>query len=73
VLPPFLDPDRPMTAQLPLYAAATIGMDVIAMTAYGLGGAALAGRMNQPRFRRGYALTVGVLLIMVSLLILARR
>src|SRR3989338_2300991 len=39
VLPPFLDPARPLTGQLPLYAAATIGMDVVAMTASGLGGA----------------------------------
>lgn len=73
VLPPFLDPARPMTAQLPLYAAATLGMDVIAMSAYGLGGAAMAGRMTRPGFRRAYALTVGVLLVTVSALILTRR
>lgn len=72
VLPPFLDPARSMTAQLPLYAAATIGMDVIAMSAYGLGGAAMARRMTQPGFKRAYALAVGVLLILVSVLILAR-
>jgi threonine/homoserine/homoserine lactone efflux protein len=72
VLPPFLDPARPLAAQLPLYAAATIGMDVIAMTAYGLGGAALASRMSEPRFRRGFAFAVGGLLIGVALLILAR-
>jgi threonine/homoserine/homoserine lactone efflux protein len=71
VLPPFLDPGRPIPPQLPFYAAATIGMDIIAMTAYGFGGAALAGRMNEPAFRRGYALTVGVLLITVAVLILA--
>lgn len=73
VLPPFLDPARELTIQLPLYAAATIGMDVVAMSAYGLGGAALAGRMTEPGFRRGYALTVGVLLIAVAILILTRR
>lgn len=72
VLPPFLDPARPLGAQLPLYAAATIGMDVIAMSAYGLGGAALATRMTEPAFRRGFALVVGVLLIAVAALILAR-
>ncbi len=73
VLPPFLDPGRSVPVQLPLYAAATIGMDVFAMSAYGLGGAALAGRMNEPGFRRVYALTVGLLLITVSALILTRR
>lgn len=72
VLPPFLDMARPLTPQLPFYAAATIGMDVVAMSAYGLGGAALAGRMSEPRFRRGFALLVGVLLISVSVLILTR-
>lgn len=72
VLPPFLDPARPLTAQLPFYAAATVGMDVITMTAYGLGGAALAGRMTEPGFRRAFALAVGGLLIAVAVLILAR-
>lgn len=72
VLPPFLDPARPPGTQLPLYAAATIGMDVIAMSAYGLGGAALSARMARPGFRRGFALAVGVLLIAVATLILAR-
>lgn len=72
VLPPFLDPARPMGAQLPLYAAATIGMDVLSMSAYGLGGAALAGRMTEPGFRRGFAFIVGGLLIGVATLILTR-
>lgn len=72
VLPPFLDPARPLTGQLPYYAAATMGMDVVAMTAYGLGGAALAGRMTEPAFRRGFAFVVGGLLIGVALLILTR-
>ncbi|MCF8504632.1 MAG: LysE family translocator [Caulobacter sp.] len=72
VLPPFLDPGLPITPQLPFYAAATVGMDVVAMTAYGLGGAALAGRMGEPAFRRGYALAVGILLIFVAGLILSR-
>lgn len=73
VLPPFLDPGRPVPAQLPWYAAATIGMDVIAMSAYGLGGAAMARRMTEPGFRRAYALIVGVLLITVAILILTRH
>jgi len=73
VLPPFLDPARSVPLQLPFYAAATIGMDVVAMTAYGLGGAAMAGRMTRPGFRRAYALAVGVLLITVSALILTRQ
>ncbi|MFN3558434.1 MAG: LysE family translocator [Brevundimonas sp.] len=72
VLPPFLDVNRPAAPQLALFALATIGMDVISMSAYGLGGAALARRMSEPRFRKGFALLTGVLLIAAAVLILSR-
>lgn len=72
VLPPFLDAARPLVAQLSLFAAATIGMDVIAMSAYGLGGAALSARMTRPAFRKGFDLMVGALLLAASALILLR-
>lgn len=72
VLPPFLDVNRPAAPQLALFALATIGMDVLSMSAYGLGGAALARRMSEPRFRRGFALFTGVLLIAAAVLILSR-
>lgn len=72
VLPPFLDVDRPAAPQLALFAAATIGMDVLSMSAYGLGGAALARRMNQPRFRKGFSATTGLLLLAAAVLIVMR-
>jgi threonine/homoserine/homoserine lactone efflux protein len=72
VLPPFVDPDRPLVPQLAMFAAATIGLDIIAMSAYGLGGAALSARMTEPRFRRGFAFLVGALLITTAVLILTR-
>ena len=72
VLPPFLDVDRPAAPQLALFALATIGMDVLSMSAYGLGGAALARRLSEPRFRRGFALVTGVLLLAASVLIISR-
>lgn len=72
VLPPFLDVNRPAAPQLALFAVATIGMDVLSMSAYGLGGAALAQRMNQPRFRKGFSLTTGLLLLAAALLIIVR-
>jgi threonine/homoserine/homoserine lactone efflux protein len=72
VLPPFLDVNRPAAPQLALFALATIGMDVLSMSAYGLGGAALARRMSEPRFRKGFALLTGVLLIAAAVLILSR-
>lgn len=72
VLPPFIDVQRPLVPQLVMFAAATIGMDLISMSAYGLGGAALSSRMNEPGFRRGFAVMVGVLLITAAGLIVSR-
>lgn len=72
VLPPFLDIKRPLVPQLIMFAAATIGMDLISMSSYGLGGAALSSRMNEPGFRRGFAILVGVLLITAAVLIVSR-
>lgn len=68
VLPPFLDPQRPLPAQLAMFAVAMISMDVIAMASYGLGGAALAARMDEPKFRRGFSVVVGVLLLTAAVL-----
>ncbi|MCY1646179.1 LysE family translocator [Caulobacter sp. SL161] len=72
VLPPFLDVDRPLVPQLIMFACATIGMDLVSMSAYGVGGAALSDRMNEPGFRRGFAILVGVLLITAAGLIVSR-
>lgn len=72
VLPPFVDLARPVPPQMLLFAAATVGMDMITMSAYGLGGAALADRMAEPRFRKGFRIAVGVLLITAAGLILSR-
>ena len=72
VLPPFLDVNRPAAPQLALFAVATIAMDVLSMSAYGLGGAALARRMSEPRFRRGFGLLTGILLLAACVLILTR-
>ncbi|MGE5500500.1 MAG: LysE family translocator [Ignavibacteriales bacterium] len=72
VLPPFLDVGKPLPAQLAMFAAATIGMDVLSMSAYGLGGAALSERMSEPRFRRVFSYFVGALLITAALLMVTR-
>ncbi|MDP3400371.1 MAG: LysE family translocator [Brevundimonas sp.] len=69
VLPPFLDLGRPLMPQLALFALATIGMDMITMNAYGLGGAALARRMTAPGVRRGFDAGIGVLLLAAAVLI----
>jgi threonine/homoserine/homoserine lactone efflux protein len=72
VLPPFLDPARPLLPQLALFAVAMIGLDVLAMSAYGLGGAVLSRRMTEPRFRRGFSVFTGALLLAAAALIVAR-
>ena len=72
VLPPFIDVARPAAPQLALFAAAVIGMDVLSMSAYGLSGAALSRRMGEPRFRRGFGLFVGCLLLIAAVLIVSR-
>jgi threonine/homoserine/homoserine lactone efflux protein len=72
VLPPFLDLERPATPQMVMFAAAVIGMDVISMSTYGVGGAALSRRMTSPGFRRGYSVTVGFLLFAAAGLILLK-
>jgi hypothetical protein len=42
-----------LPAQFVMFAMATVALDAIATTSYGLGGAALAARMADPGFRRG--------------------
>jgi threonine/homoserine/homoserine lactone efflux protein len=73
VLPPFLDPQRPLAPQLALFACGTIGLDLVAMSSYGLGGAALAARMTEPRFRRGFSVVVGLLLLTASVLMATKK
>lgn len=73
VLPPFLDPHRPVPAQLAVFAVAMISLDVAAMSAYGLGGAALAARMNEPRFKRAFQTATGLLLLSAACLMALRH
>jgi threonine/homoserine/homoserine lactone efflux protein len=72
VLPPFLDADRALGPQLAVFAAGTIGMDLVSMSVYGLGGAALAAKLSEPRFRRAFQTAVGLLLVSAAVLIALR-
>jgi len=72
VLPPFLDTGRAAAPQLAVFAGATIGMDMLAMSAYALAGASLARSFERVSFRRGFAIIVGLLLLTASALILTR-
>jgi threonine/homoserine/homoserine lactone efflux protein len=69
VLPPFIDVQRPLLPQLSVFAATLVVMDGISMSAYGLGGAAIARRMTEPGFRRSFSVFTGLLLIAAAVLI----
>lgn len=73
IVPPFLDLHRPLPPQLVVFAVVTIAFDVTTMSAYGLGGAALATRMTEPRFARLFAAFTGLLLLTAAALALLRR
>lgn len=72
VLPPFVDLGRPLLPQLALFAVATLALDGLAMTCYGLSGAALSRLTGDARFRRGFNVLVGAVLVAVAGLVAAR-
>ncbi|VXB96940.1 LysE family translocator [Brevundimonas sp. G8] len=72
VLPPFVDVNRPVAPQMAMFAVAAIGMDMLSMSTYALSGAALSRRMQQPRFKRGFGVFVGLLLMTAAGLIVLR-
>jgi threonine/homoserine/homoserine lactone efflux protein len=72
VLPPFLDFRRPLPAQFVMFVIATVGLDVMGTLSYGFGGAALAARMTDPRFYRGFSIAVAVVLVVAAGLIVSR-
>ena len=72
VLPPFLDFRKPLLPQFLLFAASTVALDAAAITAYGLGGAALSRRMTEPKFRKGFALATAAVLLAAAGLIVSR-
>lgn len=70
ILPPFLEPARPLAPQLGVFAAVAIAMDVLSMSSYALAGGALAQAMSRPLARRIFSCCVGVLLLAAAFLIL---
>lgn len=73
VLPPFIDLKRDILPQLVVFAATTVVLDSLTMSAYGLFGVAIARRMTEPRFARVFAGLTGMLLLMAAALALLRR
>ncbi len=73
VLPPFLDLARPLAGQLAVFAATMVALDAAAMTTFGVGGVALARRMENPRFRRGFSAVTALLLFGAAALVAVSR
>jgi len=73
VLPPFVDPARPVLPQLALLGATTILLDVITMSTYGIAGGALAATLQRPEARRVFYIGVGILLLCAAAMIALRH
>ncbi len=69
VLPPFVDMDRPMPAQMVVFAATTISMDIISMTSYGLGAVTLSHLMGDPKNKQRFDIAVSLVLLGIATII----
>jgi threonine/homoserine/homoserine lactone efflux protein len=72
VLPPFVEIDRPVAPQMGAFAVGLFVLDGFFMTSYGLLGAAFAHKMDEPKFRCGFGLFVGIILLLVASLMALR-
>ena len=70
VLTPFVDIHRPVPPQMVVFAATTIGMDVITMTAYGLGAVSLSRVLSEPRNKQRFDIAAGAILMVIACLII---
>jgi threonine/homoserine/homoserine lactone efflux protein len=72
MLPPFVEIDRPVWPQMGAFALALFVIDGAFFTGYGLLGAAFAHKMAEPKFRRGFGIFVGTVLLLVAGLMVRR-
>lgn len=72
VLPPFVEIERPVWPQMCAFAVALFLLDGLFMMGYGLLGAAFAHKMSEAKFRRGFGLFVGIVLLLVAILMTQR-
>lgn len=69
VLPPFVDVRREMSMQMLVFAATTIGMDVVSMTSYGLGAVTLSRFLSHPRNRQRFDFGAGGILVVIGVIV----
>ena len=70
VLPPFIDIHRPMPAQMSVFAATAIGMDVLSMSSYGFAAVSLSHLLREPRNKQKFDLGAGSVLMLIAAVIL---
>jgi threonine/homoserine/homoserine lactone efflux protein len=66
LLPPFIDPARPVPPQLLVLIAIGIGVDFVVLAAYAAGAAQVRRWLREPRFQRGINLSAGSLFVLTG-------
>ncbi|HZF15788.1 MAG TPA: LysE family translocator [Steroidobacteraceae bacterium] len=69
LLPPFIDPIRPVAPQLLVLLAIGIAVDIVVLGAYALGAASVRRWMLRPQFQRWLSLTAGALFLIIGALL----
>lgn len=72
VLPPFIDPERDIIAQLAMFAAGMVLFDTLTMSMFAVAGGLMARQFAQARFARIFSAAVGILLLSTAALMLLR-
>jgi len=70
LLPPFVDADQPVAAQLAILGAVAIAIDVAVGTVYVVAGGGLSAAMHRPRVRLWLERGVGTVFVVLALTIL---
>jgi threonine/homoserine/homoserine lactone efflux protein len=70
VLPPFLDPDRPLGPQFLIYGLTTLTMDSIAFVCYGLAARAVSEKFQNPLFQKNFTLISSALLGLMGMILI---
>ena len=70
ILPPFVDIHRPVPPQMVLFAASTLTIDGLAMSAYGLIAARLAHYLADPKLKRRFDMAVGCILGLIGMIVI---
>ena len=73
ILPPFLDTSRPVPAQMMVFAATAIGMDVLSMSTYGFLAVSLSRALRDPRNKQRFDMGAGAILMLISVIILSHE